>query len=287
MKKNISALIKILDPSEFSIDPKKLKKYNMDWRGVYVGKSNLVVFPTSVKKLSKIMSLCQKRNVAIVPQGGNTGLVGGAVPRKGKSDIILCLSKLNKIRDLDLIGNSITVEGGCILDDIKNKLLEYDLEFPLSMGSRGNCQIGGNISTNAGGVNVIKYGTIRQNVLGIEAVLPDGTVFSSLKNVKKNNTGLDIKQLLIGTEGIFGIITAATIKTYPRPKEKVVIWSSFKNFNDVLNSYIYITKIFNDLVTSFEFMNKESIEILEKNEVKIKNLNKNECYCLIEISNFN
>ena len=208
------------------------------------------------------------------------------MPRKGKNDVIISLSKLNKIRDVDLIGSCITVEGGCILDDIKNKLLEYDLEFPLSMGSRGNCQIGGNISTNAGGVNVIKYGTIRQNVLGIEAVFPDGTIFSSLKNVKKNNTGLDMKQLLIGTEGILGIVTAATIKTYPLPKEKVVMWASFKSFKDVLNFYIYVTKIFNDSITSFEFMNKESIEILDKNEIKVKNLKKNECYCLVEISNF-
>jgi len=286
MKNKITELIKILDPSEFTIDPEKIKKYNVDWRGVYIGKSNLVIFPTSVKKLSKVLSFCQKKNIGVVPQGGNTGLVGGAVPRKGKNDVIISLSKLNKIRDVDLIGNCITVEGGCILDDIKNKLLEYDLEFPLSMGSRGDCQIGGNISTNAGGVNVIKYGTIRQNVLGIEAVFPDGTIFSSLKNVKKNNTGLDMKQLLIGTEGILGIVTAATIKIYPLPKEKVVMWASFKSFKDVLNFYIYVTKIFNDSITSFEFMNKESIEILEKNEIKVKNLKKNECYCLVEISNF-
>lgn len=286
MKNKITELIKILDPSEFSIAPEEIKKYNVDWRGVYIGKSNLVIFPTSIKKLSKILSFCQKKNIGVVPQGGNTGLVGGAVPRNGKNDVIISLSKLNKIRDVDLIGNCITVEGGCILDDIKNKLLEYDLEFPLSMGSRGDCQIGGNISTNAGGVNVIKYGTIRQNVLGIEAVFPDGTIFSSLKNVKKNNTGLDMKQLLIGTEGILGIITAATIKTYPLPKEKVVMWASFKSFKDVLNFYIYVTKIFNDSITSFEFMNKESIEILEKNEVKVKNLKKNECYCLVEFSNF-
>ena len=140
---------------------------------------------------------------------------------RAKSDVIVNLSKLNKIREIDLIGNSITVEGGCILDDIKKKLQLHNLEFPLSLGSRGNCQIGGNISTNAGGVNVIKYGSIRQNILGLEAVLADGTIFNSLKNVKKNNTGLDMKQLLIGSEGILGIITAATIKVYPLPKEKL------------------------------------------------------------------
>ncbi len=276
----------ILERSEFSIDPEKLKIHNIDWRGQYIGNSNLLIFPKSVEKLSKILKFCQQKEITVVPQGGNTGLVGGAVPCKGKSDVIVNLSKLNKIREIDLIGNSITVEGGCILDDIKKKLQLHNLEFPLSLGSRGNCQIGGNISTNAGGVNVIKYGSIRQNILGLEAVLADGTIFNSLKNVKKNNTGLDMKQLLIGSEGILGIITAATIKVYPLPKEKVVIWSSFATFEQVLNFYVYLTKKFNNLITSFEFMNKESIEILEQNEMKLKNLKRNQCYCLVEISNF-
>ena len=156
-----------------------------------------------------------------MPQGGNTGLVGGSVPCKGKSDVIVNLSKLNKIREIDLIGNSITVEGGCILDDIKKKLQLTILNFHIFRIKRELSDMGGNISTNAGGVNVIKYGSIRQNILGLEAVLADGTIFNSLKNVKKNNTGLDMKQLLIGSEGILGIITAATIKVYPLPKEKL------------------------------------------------------------------
>ena len=140
------------------------------------------------------------------------------------------------------------------------------------MGSRGSCQIGGNIATNAGGLNVIKYGTIRQNILGIEAVLPDGRIYSSLKNVKKNNTGLDLKHLLIGSEGTLGIVTAATVQLFPLPKEKTVLWASFKNFSKVLNFYKYINNKFKDLITSFEFMNKESIEVLEKHECKVINL---------------
>ena len=188
--------------------------------------------------------------------------------------MILNLSKLNKIRNLDLIGKSITIESGCILENIKNKLQKFNLEFPLSMGSRGNCQIGGNIATNAGGVNVIKYGTIRKNILGIEAVLPDGTIYNSLKNVKKNNTGLDLKHILIGSGGILGIITAATIQVFPLPKEKIVIWASFKNFSDVLDFYQQITSSFNDLITSFEFMNKESIELLKRMKMKLDGLKK-------------
>ena len=286
IKKKLKQLTNDLKKNEFSFDPQLLKKHCTDWRGEFIGDSDLILFPESVKNLSKILNFCYKEKIPIVPQGGNTGLVGGSVPRKKKEEIIINLSNINKIRNIDLIGNSITLESGCILENIKNELAKYKLEFPLSMGSRGNCQIGGNIATNAGGVNVIKYGSIRQSILGLEAVLSDGTIYSSLKNVRKNNTGLDLKQLLIGSEGILGIITAATIKTFPLPKEKIVLWGSFENFKKVLDFYVLITRKFNDLITSFEFMNKESIDILEKNELRLENIKKNECYCLVEISNF-
>ncbi len=279
-------LISKLDSTEYSLEPEVLEKHCIDWRGEYIGKSKLIIFPKSVKKIAEILKFCQKKKVSVVPQGGNTGLVGGAVPRKKGNEIIINLSNLNKIRDIDLIGNSVTVEGGCILDEIKKKVESYNLEFPLSMGSRGNCQIGGNIATNAGGLNVIKYGTIRQNILGLEAVLPDGTIYSSLKNVKKNNTGLDLKHLLIGSEGTLGIITAATIQLFPLPREKTVLWASFKDFSKVLSFYKNINNKFKDLITSFEFMNKESIEVLEKHECQVINLKKNQCYCLVEFSNF-
>jgi len=285
-KKEFNGLVRNLRSNEFSSDREILKKHCKDWRGEYTGDSDLILFPESVQKLSGILSFCFKKKIPVVPQGGNTSLVGGAVPRKKKGEVIVNLSNLNKIRDIDLIGNSITLESGCILENVKNELAKHNLEFPLSMGSKGNCQIGGNIATNAGGVNVIKYGPIRHNVLGLEAVLSDGSIYSSLKKVKKNNTGLDLKQLLIGSEGILGIITAATIQTFPMPKEKLVLWASFQNFKSVLDFYVYITKRFSDLITSFEFMNKESINILEKNEIKLENIKKNECYCLVEISNF-
>lgn len=285
-KNNLRKLVKGLNSNEFSFDQETLKKHCIDWRGEFSGDSDLILFPNSVKKISNILNFCNKEKIPVVPQGGNTGLVGGSVPRKKKGEVIINLSNLNKIRNIDLIGSSITLESGCILENVKNELAKDEMEFPLSMGSRGNCQIGGNIATNAGGVNVLKYGSIRHNILGLEAVLPDGSIYSSLKNVKKNNTGLDLKQLLIGSEGILGIITAATIKLFPLPKEKVVLWASFQNFKNVLDFYVLMTKKFNDLITSFEYMNKESINILEKNELKLKNIKKNECYCLVEISNF-
>lgn len=286
-KSKYEKIIKFLTKSEYSFSKEKIKKHCIDWREEFKGTSDLILFPKTVKKISDIVKVCNKERIAIVPQGGNTGLVGGSVPRKNRNEIILNLCNLNHIREVDSVGYTVTVESGCILENIKNKLYEKKLEFPLSMGSKGNCQIGGNIATNAGGVNVIKYGTFRHNILGLEAVLPDGSVFNSLKKVKKNNTGVDLKQLLIGTEGILGIVTAATIKIYPLPKEKIVLWCSFSNFSDVIYFYREIITKFYGLITSFEFMNKESIEILEKNEIKFDKLKKGECYCLVEISNFN
>ena len=286
-KNKYENIVKFLTRSEYSFSKEKIIKHCIDWREEFKGSSELILFPKTVKKISDIIKVCNEEKISIVPQGGNTGLVGGSVPRKNKNEIILNLCNLDHIRELDSIGHTVTVESGCILEDIKNKLYEKKLEFPLSMGSKGNCQIGGNISTNAGGVNVIKYGTLRHNILGLEAVLPDGSIFDSLKKVKKNNTGVDIKQLLIGTEGILGIVTAATIKIYPLPKEKIVLWGSFPNFSNVVEFYKQIITKFYGLITSFEFMNKESIEILEKNEIKLEKLKKNECYCLVEISNFN
>ena len=280
-------ILEVLDKNQYSTNQNVIKTYSTDWRGEYIGDTDLVIFPDSIKKVSEVLKICQKENIPIVPQGGNTGLVGGGVPRSNKNEIIINLSKLNKVREIDLLGNSVTVEGGCVLENVQKKLLKVNREFPLSMGSKGNCQIGGNIATNAGGLNVIKYGTMRQNVLGIEAVLPNGEIYSSLKNIKKNNTGLDLKQLLIGSEGILGIITAAMVQIYPSPKEKIVVWASFKEFNELLKLFIFLLEKFKDLITSFEFMNKGSIEILEKHELKLQNLKKSEYYSLIEFSNFN
>ncbi len=283
----INKLISTLNPMDYSTESDILEKHCVDWRGEYVGSSDLIIFPKNTKQISSILQFCHRENIQIVPQGGNTGLVGGGVPRKNHKEVIINLSRMNKIRKIDPIGNSITLESGCILDNVKNELIKYEFEFPLSMGSRGNCQIGGNLATNAGGVNVIKYGTIRQSVMGIEAVFASGKIYSSLKNIKKNNTGFDLKNLLIGSEGTLGIITAATIQLYPLPKEKIVIWVSFNIFSKVLDFYVYMNKKFKDLITSFEFMNKESIEVLEKHECKLNNLKRNQCYCLVELSNFN
>ncbi len=274
-----------LRPNEYSTDKKLIKNYCIDWRGDFEGTSDLILFPNSVKKVSRIVKICNKNSIPIVPQGGNTSLVGGSVPRKNKGEVILNLSKLNKIRKINLIDNTITLESGCILENIKKELENSNMVFPLSMGSKGTCQIGGNIATNAGGVNVVKYGSLRSNVLGLEIISYSGEVISELNDIKKNNTGLDLKQLFIGSEGILGVITAATIKIFNKPKERNVLWVALENFKKTLKLFSLITKIFNDQITSFEIMNKKSISIIENTKFKFKK-QKYEYFCLVEISNF-
>ena len=244
MKKKFTVFLKKFNKNEYSTEQEIIQKFCIDWRGKYKGSSELIFFPSSVSKIVEIVKFCNKNRVPIVPQGGNTSLVGGSVPRFNKGEIIINLSKLNKIREIDHISNTVTVESGFILESINQKLAKYEHEMPISLGSKGSCHIGGNIATNAGGLNVIKYGTIRSNILGIEAVLPNGELFSDLKTIKKNNTGLDIKQLLIGAEGTLGIITAAVLKIFKKVNDRVVVMLCFRKFNQVLNSYVNLVKLF-------------------------------------------
>ena len=281
---NIKKIIKILDSSEYSIDQQLIKNHCIDWRGHYIGNSDLIVFPKTSKKISEIIKICEETKTPIVPQGGNTSLVGGSVPRKDKNEIILNLKNLNKIKKVNLIDKTITVESGCILQSLKDNLEKYEMDFPLSMGSKGSCQIGGNIATNAGGLNYIKYGSIRENILGLEVVTTKGKIISNLNSIKKNNTGTDLKQIFIGSEGTLGIITAATFKIYKKPKEKVVVWVGSDEIIKILGLYSFFTNAFCDQISSFELMNNKSVMITD-----FKNLNvdthKN-FYCLIELSNF-
>ena len=160
------------------------------------------------------MRACAESKVGLVPQGGNTGMCAGAIPDKSGTQILLCLARMNTIRDIDAINYSMEVEAGCILQDVQDAASDVDRLFALSLGAEGSCQIGGNLSTNAGGVNVVRYGTARAQVLGLEAVLADGTIVSSLRSLRKDTAGYDLKQLFIGSEGTLGIITAATLKLF-------------------------------------------------------------------------
>ena len=284
MIEKLQKIVSSLKKSEYTFNENEILPFCTDWRGKYRAKSKLVVFPKSLKNLVMIIKKCNQYNIKIVPQGGNTGLVGGSVPTKQNYEIVLSLKKLNKINEFNPVNSSIEIEAGCILENIQNFVQKKGFYFPLSMGSRGNCQIGGNISTNAGGLNVIKYGNIRTNILGLEAVTGEGKIFSDLKDVKKNNTGYDLKSLLVGSEGTLGVITKVKFKLFPLPKDKRVVFASFENLGNLINFFSKTKEFFNDLISSFELINFNSLNLVIKNQ-KLRRIFKDApYYALVELS---
>jgi FAD/FMN-containing dehydrogenase len=199
-----------------------------DWRGIYLGATAAVVRPANTQEVAAVIHYCSQRGIAIVPQGGNTGMCGAAIPNPNGEEIVLSLARMNKIRSIDALNNTLTVDAGCVLAAIQGTAAEVDRLFPLSLGAEGSCQIGGNLSTNAGGVNVLRYGNTRDLVLGLEVVLPDGRIWDGLRSLRKDNTGYDLKQLFIGAEGTLGIITGATLKLFPRPIANATAWMAWR-----------------------------------------------------------
>ena len=224
----------------------------VDPRDRLLSKSEICIKPKNTKEISKILKLANKFMIPIVPLGGSTGLVGGQISHK-KNQVILSLEKLNEIKFCKK-SNLLKVQSGAILSSVKSIALNNGRLFPLALASEGSCQIGGNLATNAGGLNVIKYGNVRDLCLGLEAVLPTGKILSSMKSLKKNNMGFDLKNLLIGSEGTLGIITSAILKTFPVPKNPVSIFFSVNNLNDVLFIFEKISNDFQDKILAFELI---------------------------------
>ena len=213
----LAGLVSALGESFVLTSPAGMSPYAVDHRKRYAGKPLAVVRPADVEQVAAVVRLCAENGTAVVPQGGNTGLVGGATPDASGSHVVLSLSRLNRIRALDGLNNTITVEAGCVLATIQQAAEAADRLFPLSLASEGSCQIGGNLSSNAGGTAVLRYGNTRELTLGLEVVLPSGEIWNGLRGLRKDNTGYDLKQLFIGAEGTLGIITAAVLKLFPRP----------------------------------------------------------------------
>jgi len=195
-----------------------LEPYAVDWRGQIRGRPALLVRPASTQETAGVVALLAGAGVGIVPQAGNTSLCGASVPDASGTQVILNVSRMNRVRAVDLQNNTITVEAGCVLAELQRVAADNDRFFPLSLGAEGSCEVGGNISTNAGGTQVLRYGNMRDQVLGLEVVLPDGRVWDGLRGLRKDNTGYDLKHLFIGAEGTLGIVTAAVLKLYPRPR---------------------------------------------------------------------
>ena len=210
----------IVGAANIVTDAFAMQPYLVEERGLYRGAARAVVRPGSVDEVSRLLAFCNERGVKIVPQGGNTGLVGGQVPSNTGDEIVLSLRRLNAIREIDATGNTLIVDAGVTLQNAQAAADKVDRLFPLSLPSEGSCTIGGNLSTNAGGVAAVAYGVARDLVMGLEVVLADGRVMSDLCKVKKNNTGYDLKNLFIGAEGTLGIITGAVLKLFPKPRAR-------------------------------------------------------------------
>ena len=216
----IAELKAIVGEKGYTQDSTEQAPFLHDQRGLYAGRCALLLRPATTAEVAAIVGACAREKAPLVPQGGNTGLVGGATPHEGGHEILLSLSRLKTIRSLDPAGGSLCAEAGCVLADIQKAAEAEGLLFPLSMASEGSAQIGGMLSTNAGGLNVLRYGTARDLALGLEVVLADGRILDTLTPLHKDNTGLDLKQLFIGAEGTLGIITAAVLKLFPAPKTR-------------------------------------------------------------------
>ena len=259
----INEFINIVGKKNIITKKNDMEKYLKEWRGVYNGAAGAIVKPKSTKEISKILEFSYKKNIPCIPQGGNTGLVGGQIPFS-KDHIVISLERMNKIKEINKIDQSITVEAGLILSNLQKECEENNLFFPLSLASEGSCSVGGNIATNAGGVAVLHYGNTRELVMGLEIVLPNGSVINNLKTLIKDNTGYSIKDLFVGSEGTLGIITAATLKVFPKPKRiytALVSVSSPKHSIKILN---YIKDNLSIPLTAFELMNEFSIKLVEK-----------------------
>ncbi|MEZ5857185.1 MAG: FAD-binding oxidoreductase [Hyphomicrobiaceae bacterium] len=242
--------------------PTDIEPYAKSWRGNWQGKSPLFLRPKTAAELAAIVAICAETNTAIVPQGGNTGLTYGSQPGQGMNEVIVSTARMKAIRDVDLKNDTITVEAGVVLQEIQRAAAEHNRLFPLSLGAEGTCQIGGNISTNAGGIQVLRYGNTRNLVLGLEVVLADGQIWNGLKALRKDNTGYDLKQLFIGGEGTLGIITAAVLKLFPKPSESQSAWIGVTSPDAAVELLGLMREKLGESVSSFELISRPTVDML-------------------------
>ncbi|KAJ9213997.1 hypothetical protein DTO166G4_4442 [Paecilomyces variotii] len=263
-----------------------IEPFNSDWMRKYRGHTRLVLKPQTKEEVSQILKYCNENKLAVVPQGGNTGLVGGSVPVF--DEIVINTSRMNKIRSFDEATGVLVADAGVILEVADQYLAERDHLFPLDLGAKGSCHIGGNVATNAGGLRLLRYGSLHGNVLGIEAVLPDGTILDGLSTLRKNNTGYDLKQLFIGAEGTIGIITGVSILCPPRPKAVNVAYFGLESFDQVRQAYKEAKGQLSEILSAFELMDGRTQNLVHKVTGNKRPLEGDyPFYCLIETSGSN
>lgn len=247
-------LIAALGQDAVLIDPDDVARYCRDWHGDVTTGAIAVLRPRSTAEVAEAVTACSKFGLGIVPQGGNTGLVLGGIPDAPDHQVVLSLERMSAIRSIDPDDFSAVVEAGCILSTFKDAVAEKGMFFPLALGAQGTCRIGGNVSTNAGGINVLRYGMTRELVLGLEVVLPDGTIFDGLSTLRKDNRGIDLKQIFIGAEGTLGIITAVSVKLTPYPDQVATALLALSSLDDAIRLFRRARRDCCDLMSAFEFM---------------------------------
>ncbi|HSM95998.1 MAG TPA: FAD-binding oxidoreductase [Rhizomicrobium sp.] len=258
---DVTARLKdIVGAKGWSDDPSEIAPHLKEWRGKYQGKSSLLLKPDSTEQVSKLLAICNETRTPIVPQGGNTGLVGGQIPFHG--EILLGLARMNRVRKVDAAGMNMIAEAGCTLAAVQDAASKADRLFPLSIASEGSATIGGNVSTNAGGVHVLHYGNMRDLVLGVEAVLADGRVLNLLRTLRKDNTGYDLKQLFIGAEGTLGIVTAVALKLFAKPAERVTALVALHDPQVAVDLLARLQDATGGMMSAFELMPRIGIDFV-------------------------
>jgi FAD/FMN-containing dehydrogenase len=257
----IQQLRALVDDAGFLTDPGRTAPMLRDHRAQYRGHALAVVAPADTAAVSRVLAFCNEHRIGVVPQGGNTGYCGGATPDASSSQLLLSLERLDRVRAIDSANYTITAEAGCILAKLQSAAADADLYLPLSLGAEGSCMLGGNLSTNAGGLNVIRYGMARELVLGLEVVLPDGRVLDVLTGLRKDNTGYDIKSLFLGAEGTLGVITAACLKLYPALRSRATAFVAVRDPAAAVALLTALRGASGDCVSSFELIPRVAVEL--------------------------
>jgi len=281
----IARLVEAVGAAHLLTDPAELAPFLTDWRGRYHGRALCLVRPGDAGEVAAVIRACAEAGTPVVPQGGNTGHCGAATPDGEGRAVLLCLSRLNRILEVDARNNTITVEAGCILAAVQDAARAADRLFPLALASEGSCQIGGNLSTNAGGVQVLRYGNTRELTLGLEVVLASGEIWNGLRGLRKDNTGYDLKQLFIGAEGTLGIITAAVLKLFPLPKSQTTCWLNVASPDAAVDLLNAAKARFDAQLTAFELISETSLGLVLRHipETALPTAT-SPCYILAEFS---
>lgn len=279
-------LCTMLDGDMVSTDAGLIARHCQDWHGDITSSAIALLRPRSTEDVSRAVRACAKLGLGVVPQGGRSGLALGAVPDAPESQVVLSLERMDRVRSLSAQDFTAVVEAGVVLESFKEEVAEAGLYFPLALGAQGTCQIGGNVSTNAGGVNVLRYGMTRELVLGLEVVLPDGRVLDRLSRLRKDNRGIDLKQLFIGAEGVLGIVTAVSFKLMPAPDQVSTALLALDSLEDAIELYRLARRQCCDLMSAFEFLPAEAFTLAREGipDLSLPLEPAHRAYALVELS---